>query len=397
MEEKNDYNLMNAIREEDTPPGSYKIALRSITRKEFRIDYWTGSFLMTCLAYLAISGILLFYYFEQGNPYGSTVHIINNVYFGEILLNSHLLMAYAMVVLVYVHMFRNYFVGAYKGKFRWLQWILGVLLFVLVYAESIMGYLLSETYIGVSAMHVMELLVQRSAMGRLSPVLSNWMISLLVGDGTTPSTVAHLLALHVAIVGGLIFIVAFLHFFLFERSGPFNLSDKKEKPVEKKYYPWYPVNLIYTLFTSLIFVSIILILSALFIQVLPPAYGSLQYGLLPFPDWYIMPVYKLMDLAGYGLSTGGVPLVTFFLISLLFIPFIDRYKSKGALERPMITVFGVFYLIALFVMALWGYAQPGLTQTRLLTMAMWWGITFISFLTVYAMRFAKKDLMKIDG
>ena len=306
-------------------------------------------------------------------------------------------MAYAMVVLVYVHMFRNYFVGAYKGKFRWLQWILGVLLFVLVYAESIMGYLLSETYIGVSAMHVMELLVQRSAMGRLSPVLSNWMISLLVGDGTTPSTVAHLLALHVAIVGGLIFIVAFLHFFLFERSGPFNLSDKKEKPVEKKYYPWYPVNLIYTLFTSLIFVSIILILSALFIQVLPPAYGSLQYGLLPFPDWYIMPVYKLMDLAGYGLSTGGVPLVTFFLISLLFIPFIDRYKSKGALERPMITVFGVFYLIALFVMALWGYAQPGLTQTRLLTMAMWWGITFISFLTVYAMRFAKKDLMKIDG
>ena len=397
MEEKNDYNLMNVLDEDESPPGSYKISLRSVTKKEFRIDYWTGSFLMTCLLYLAVSGMLLFYYFEQGNPYGSTQEIINGVYFGRLLLTSHLFMGYAMVVIIYVHMFRNYFVGAYKGRFRWLQWMLGVVLFILVYVEAVLGYLLSETYIGVSALHVMELLVQRSVIGRLMPALSNWLIALLIGNASTASTVGHLLALHVAIVGGLILLIAFLHFFLFEKSGPFNLSDRKEAKSEKKYYPWYPINLIYTVFTSLIFIAIILIFSAFFMQVLPPAYGALLYGLTPFPDWYIMPVYKLMDLAGYGLTTGGVPLVTFFFISLLFIPFIDRYKSKGALERPMITVFGVFYIIALFIMGLWGYSQPGLTQTRLLTMAMWWGITMVSVFTVYAMRFAKKDLMKNEN
>ena len=397
MEEKNDYNLMNVLDEDESPPGSYKISLRSVTKKEFRIDYWTGSFLMTCLLYLAVSGMLLFYYFEQGNPYGSTQEIINGVYFGRLLLTSHLFMGYAMVVIIYVHMFRNYFVGAYKGKFRWLQWMLGVVLFILVYVEAVLGYLLSETYIGVSALHVMELLVQRSVIGRLMPALSNWLIALLIGNASTASTVGHLLALHVAIVGGLILLIAFLHFFLFEKSGPFNLSDRKEPKAEKKYYPWYPINLIYTVFTSLIFIAIILIFSAFFMQVLPPAYGALLYGLTPFPDWYIMPVYKLMDLAGYGLTTGGVPLVTFFFISLLFIPFIDRYKSKGALERPMITVFGVFYIIALFIMGLWGYSQPGLTQPRLLTMAMWWGITMVSVFTVYAMRFAKKDLMKNEN
>ncbi len=397
MEEKNDYNLMNVLDEDESPPGSYKISLRSVTKKEFRIDYWTGSFLMTCLLYLAVSGMLLFYYFEQGNPYGSTQEIINGVYFGRLLLTSHLFMGYAMVVIIYVHMFRNYFVGAYKGKFRWLQWMLGVVLFILVYVEAVLGYLLSETYIGVSALHVMELLVQRSVIGRLMPALSNWLIALLIGNASTASTVGHLLALHVAIVGGLILLIAFLHFFLFEKSGPFNLSDRKEPKAEKKYYPWYPINLIYTVFTSLIFIAIILIFSAFFMQVLPPAYGALLYGLTPFPDWYIMPVYKLMDLAGYGLTTGGVPLVTFFFISLLFIPFIDRYKSRGALERPMITVFGVFYIIALFIMGLWGYSQPGLTQTRLLTMAMWWGITMVSVFTVYAMRFAKKDLMKNEN
>lgn len=397
---ENDYNLMNAVREEESPPGSYKIAMRSVTKKEFRIDYWTGSFLMACLAYLAISGVLLFYYFQGGNPYGSTQQIINNVYFGHLILTSHLYTAYAMVIIVYVHMFRNYFVGAYKGRFRWLQWMLGVLLFILVYVEAVMGYLLSETYIGVSALHVMELLVEKSVIGRLFPVLANWAISLLIGDATTASTVGHLLALHVAIIGGAIVVVAFLHFFLFEKSGPFNLSDRKEEKEtgkDEKYFPWYPVNLLYTFLTSFIFIAIVLIFSALFMQILQPAYGTLGYGYTPFPDWYIMPVYKLMDLAGYGLTSGGVPLVTFFFISLFFIPFIDRYKSRAALDRPMITVFGVFYLMALFIMGLWGYSQPGLTQTRVLTMAMWWGITMVSILTVYAMRFAKKDLVKNES
>ena len=34
------------------------MVLTSVTKKEFRIDYGTGSFLMACLAYLAISGVL---------------------------------------------------------------------------------------------------------------------------------------------------------------------------------------------------------------------------------------------------------------------------------------------------------------------------------------------------
>ena len=118
MEEKNDYNLMNVLEEDESPPGSYKISLRSVTKKEFRLDYWTGSFLMTCLIYLAVSGILLFYYFEQGNPYGSTQEIINGVYFGRLLLTSHLFMAYAMVIIIYVHMFRNYLVSTSSNHYN---------------------------------------------------------------------------------------------------------------------------------------------------------------------------------------------------------------------------------------------------------------------------------------
>ena len=69
MTEKNEYDLTKIITEEKGPPGSYNISLRSITKKELRLDYWTGSFLLAALLYLGFSGILLFYYYQQGNPY----------------------------------------------------------------------------------------------------------------------------------------------------------------------------------------------------------------------------------------------------------------------------------------------------------------------------------------
>lgn len=392
-EEPNEYGLTRIWEEETPQEGSYSITMRSISRKELRIDYWTGAFLVAAFGYLAFSGMLIFLYYEQSSPYASSAAIINGVPLGHIILTSHLYMAYAMVVLVYVHMFRNYFKGAYRGKWRWLQWITGVLLFILVNVIAILGYLLQETYISVAATHVMEILVQRSVIGRLMPGVSNWLVGVIAGNGSTASVFGHLLALHVAAVGALIGLLIGVHFFLFEKSGPHGIEEEHEKNGNKqKNLPWFPANVLYTGFVSLMFIGVVLIFSALFMQTLYTGYGVLTYGELPFPDWYIMPVYKLMDLAGYGLSTGGVPLVTFFFVFLLIVPFIDKYKRNGALDRPAITAFGVFFLLALPIMALWGYTQPGLTQTRSLTMYMWWGITLVSFLTVYAMRFAKKDL-----
>lgn len=392
-QEPNEYRIEKIWEEEKPPDGSYSITMRSISRKELRIDYWTGVFLLAAFVYLALSGVLIFLYYRQSNPYASSAEIISGVPFGYILLTSHLYMAYAMVVFVYVHMFRNYFKGAYRGKWRWLQWITGVFLFILVNAIAVLGYLLQETYISMAATHVMEILIQRSVIGRLAPWLSNWLVGALVGNGTTASTFGHILALHVDAVGGLIGVLIVAHFFLFEKSGPHGIDENNSEGgvLRKKNIPWFPANILYTGFLSLIFIGVVIIFSAIFMQPLATGYGVLTYGELPFPDWYIMPVYKLMDLAGYGLSTGGVPLVTFFFLFLFMVPFIDRYKGTDALDRPMITAFGVFFLMVIPIMAFWGYSQPGLTQTRVLTMYMWWGITFVSFVTVYAMRFAKKD------
>ncbi len=386
--EHNEYDLTKLIKEEkDLPEGSYKIGFKSVTTRGYRIDEWTGAWVATALIYQIVSGIILFYYYSQVNPYASTLYMIDNVPFGHIILTSHLYMAYAMIALVYFHMMRQWFVGSYKGKWRWLQWTLGVILFLLTILTAILGYMLANTAIAMAALHIGILFMQRSVIGRILPVaLINWVEAILVGNYTTTATFSHLLAFHVAIFTVLMLGIFAVHFILFERSGL--ASEKAEKG---KMIPWFPTNLLYATFSAIILVGVIIILSAVFPQKLTLAYGSLEYGTFPVPDWYITPLYKLMDVAGYGLGTGGVPLVIGVVIFIFLIPFIDKYHKKGALERPWITAFGIYFVMGIAVMTIWGYSQPGLTQTRLLTEYMWWTMTLVTFLPVYAMRFAKKD------
>ncbi|MBX8638594.1 MAG: cytochrome bc complex cytochrome b subunit [Thermoplasmata archaeon] len=388
MAEKNEYNPLNLTKQEEAQKGAYSISFLPVTRKELRIDYWTGAFLATALIYQIATGILLAYYYEPGSPYSSTLMIMGVVPFGEVLLTSHLFMAYAMVAMVYIHMFRQYFIGAYRGKWRWMQWIIGVIIFLLVNTIAAMGYMLTYSVQSVLGLHVSEILLQRSIIGRLAPGLAGWLTSVIVGNGTTVQSWQHLLILHAAILSIILLILVFIHFFLYEKSGPY---DPSARPDEEK-IPWFPMNLLYTAFIGMIFVAGILIASALMPQGLPPAYGQLVYGTTPFPDWYEMPVYKLMDVAGFGLSTGGVPLVFALLLFLMLVPFIDRYRENGPLERPMITFMGVFIILFWLVVGLWGYAQPGLSQTRPLTLFMLYALTFCSLVPVYAMRHAKRDL-----
>ncbi|MEM3852306.1 MAG: cytochrome b N-terminal domain-containing protein, partial [Methanomassiliicoccales archaeon] len=219
--------------------GSFNITLRPVTRRELRLDYWTGAFLAAALIFQIITGILLAYYYQPGEPYTSTLALMGTVPFGELLLTSHLYMAYAMVGMVYFHMFRQYFAGAYRGRWRWLQWIIGVFIFAFVNAIAIIGYLLSQTYIGMAALHVSELLVERSIIGRLFPGLANFIVSLMVGNATTLQTWEHLLILHAAILSVIVLVLVAIHFFLYEKSGPYEISRHTNK--NEKSVPWFPV------------------------------------------------------------------------------------------------------------------------------------------------------------
>ena len=347
-------------------------------RKKGGIWYWTGALISIAFIYQVVSGLLLLIYYNPGNPYVSTENIITSVPYGALMSATHLYGAYAMIVLIYVHMFRNYFKGAYK-KPRQIQWILGVLLLAVTMGVGYYGYSLPGDVLAYDATDVGRGIAQSI------PLFGNYLVSMGFGDGTTTGLFVRALGLHIilaAVLGGLFG----LHFFLAEANNmmPSNREAKYKAPAMLKddpsYKPWYPFNFVYmiqlgmfTLGFLILVPSIIALLPnvpALFSPFPgPPPSSPLALYVPPYPPWFLLPIYKAVDFFDFTgsfarLNLYGPLLATYFfaIIPLLYflgLPFIDAKDDLHPLSKPLITSFGILSIIYLVILSAWGALTPG--------------------------------------
>lgn len=353
-------------------------------RRKRGIWYWTGALITIAFLYQIISGLLLLIYYNPSNPYYSTVSVlIDSVPYGALFLASHLYGAYAMIVLIYVHMFRNYFMGAYKQPRR-LQWISGVLLLAVTIGVGFFGYSMTGDVLSSDATDVGR------GIALSAPLLGPTLESIVFGNGTSLSLFTHMLSLHIifTLIIGLIF---GLHFFMAEANGmmPSNRQSKYRAPsVDKEdpsYKPWYPYNMAFMVQLALFtFGILILIPSALMLingpivpasatnPPIPPLFSpfpsfaptSPLAGYVPaYPPWFLLFIYKAVDFQIFAgplspliLSTifGGIPLIYFLLI-----PFMDGSRDLHPLARPLVTAFGILAVIYMVIFSAWGALSPG--------------------------------------
>ena len=73
--------------------------------------------------------------------YESARYITNDVFLGEFVRGMHKWGSTVMVILIFLHMARTFFFGAYKYP-RELNWVIGVVLLILTLVMSFTGYLL---------------------------------------------------------------------------------------------------------------------------------------------------------------------------------------------------------------------------------------------------------------
>ncbi|HDL14870.1 MAG TPA: cytochrome bc complex cytochrome b subunit, partial [Euryarchaeota archaeon] len=128
------------------------IPLRGMPDYALNVSYWTGGFLGAAFIYLIATGIFLMLYYQPGKAtaYLSTKYILTKVSYGNLILTSHQYMAYAMIFIVFVHFFRNYYLGNYK-KPRELTWIIGIVMSVIVLVMGFTGYFLPYTEVSADA------------------------------------------------------------------------------------------------------------------------------------------------------------------------------------------------------------------------------------------------------
>jgi len=105
--------------------------------------YTLGSATMFAFLSQAVTGVFLAMYYEPDptRAYESASRITNEVFLGELVRGMHKWGSSVMIILIFLHMGRTFFFGAYKYP-RELNWVIGVVLLVLTMMMGLTGYLL---------------------------------------------------------------------------------------------------------------------------------------------------------------------------------------------------------------------------------------------------------------
>jgi len=109
----------------------------------FRATWYLGALTLGTFFILVITGILLMLYYHPSVPqaYADVKVLKFVVSSGMFLRNLHRWSAHAMVLLVFAHMFRVFYRGAYRPP-REFNWVIGVVLLLITLLLSYTGYLL---------------------------------------------------------------------------------------------------------------------------------------------------------------------------------------------------------------------------------------------------------------
>ena len=190
--------------------------------------YTLGSATMFAFLSQAVTGVFLSMYYRPSatEAYQSVQHINNDVFLGQFVHGMHKWGSSVMVILVFLHMGRTFFFGAYKYP-RELNWIIGVVLLILTMAMSFTGYLLPfdqrsfwATVVGVNI----------NASG---PIVGPYLADFLRGGSEFgATTLSRFYGIHMLLIPGLIAALIGAHLYLVAKLGttapPWLRAEKKD-------------------------------------------------------------------------------------------------------------------------------------------------------------------------
>jgi quinol-cytochrome oxidoreductase complex cytochrome b subunit len=190
--------------------------------------YTLGSATMFAFLSQAVTGVFLAMYYEPDatRAYESAARITNEVFLGEFVRGMHRWGSTVMIVLIFLHMGRTFFFGAYKYP-RELNWVIGVVLIVLTLMMGLTGYLLPFDQRSFWATVVA---VNLNSSG---PIVGPYLADFLrVGSEFGPTTISRFYALHMLAVPGLIAVLIGAHLYLVAKLGttapPWLKAEKKD-------------------------------------------------------------------------------------------------------------------------------------------------------------------------
>jgi quinol-cytochrome oxidoreductase complex cytochrome b subunit len=200
---------------------SVKIRKRSLA---FRVTWFLGTLSLGGLLILVVTGIPLMLYYHPSAPeaYADMKDLRFVVSAGVFLRNLHRWAAHAMVLLVFAHMFKVFYRGAYRPP-REFNWVIGVVLLIVTLLLSYTGYLLPWDQLAFWAITVgSNLLSSVPALGAKIRFL------MLGGNTVNANALLRFYVLHCVILPLLAAILVAIHFWRIRKDGGiYSGADKR--------------------------------------------------------------------------------------------------------------------------------------------------------------------------
>jgi quinol-cytochrome oxidoreductase complex cytochrome b subunit len=331
-----------------------------------RYSFRLGFVAAVLFAILTVTGVYLMFVYTPSPTaaYGDMQHIKTGVGFGQLIRNVHRWSGHLMVVVVFLHLVRVFYAGAYK-KPREFNWVIGVMLLVLTLALSFTGYLLPWDQLSYWAVTVGTNLVH------YVPVVGKTLQDLLIGgDQVGTSTLLRFYALHVVVLPALLILLLAVHIwrvrkdgFAVKRTNPGAFTEEatvrppdetpaalypgrtrilgvvdresvtaEDRPTDDLVFTW-PHLLARHVVVALGVAALALGLGVAFAA---PLHGLANPALTPEPSkapWYFAGLQEL--LSHFDPLVAGILIPVGFILVLVVLPYIDRNPATAARDRKV--------------------------------------------------------------
>ena len=330
--------------------------------------------------------LAMFYTPSTTQAYASIAHINNDVFLGALVHGMHKWGSSVMVILIFLHMGRTFFFGAYKYP-RELNWVIGVVLLILTMTMSFTGYLLPfdqrsfwASVVGININGTGPI---------IGPYLSDF---LRAGPELGATTLSRFYAIHMLLLPGAIIALIGAHMYLVVKLGttappwlradkpkvaapvaqleagveangaaPGNGASPRMKPADKQAYleeyellkkkgkPFFPYAVMKDSVMALIVVAVIIAMSIILGAEQGPKADPTTTTYVPRPEWYFFFLFEVLRVIKppelVPIATIGIPTVC--MVLLLLLPFYDRGPERHPGRRPIATTAGCMTIAAM--------------------------------------------------
>ncbi len=189
----------------------------------FRSTFRLGFIATVLFTILFVSGMYLMFFYHPAVPqaYFDMHNLATSVAFGQFVRNIHRWSAHLMVIVVFVHLLRVFYAGAYKRP-RQFNWILGVGLLLLTLLFSFTGYLLPWDQLAFWAITV------GTNIAGYVPFLGDHARQILLGGPDVGGdALLRFYVLHIYVLPALLILLLFVHVWRVRKDG-FAIADRVE-------------------------------------------------------------------------------------------------------------------------------------------------------------------------